>query len=117
MVLLLVALAQVMTTHSYLPLFKPILNPLIRSRRIYQSFPTVFYDDDESLKHLKGKHSKIANFWIEQLLKVEKQSARELIGQLKPDNVLGYEGATGPAKKGSHRLLASYLLYDFFFEL
>lgn len=58
-------------------------------------------DDMGHLRHLMGENSKIDRYWIRQLSMLPHGTARDLIPQLIPDNFIGYEGVTGPAKKGT----------------
>ena len=58
-------------------------------------------DDMNHLRHLMTADSKIDRYWIHQLSLLQHGTARDLIPQLIPDNYIGYEGVTGPAKKGT----------------
>ena len=58
-------------------------------------------DDTLHLRHLMKDDSKIDKYWIKQLSLLPHGTARDLIPQLIPDNFIGYEGVTGPAKKGT----------------
>lgn len=47
------------------------------------------------------KFSKISNYWIHQLSRLEKSSVRLLIPHLTTNNLLGFEASNGPPKKGT----------------
>jgi hypothetical protein len=51
------------------------------------------------IERLRGK--KITNYWLSELAKLDRPSARMLIPQLNADTPLGFEPATGPVKKGT----------------
>ena len=53
-----------------------------------------------NLQHLKAGNI-ITEYWIKKLSQLPHGTARNLVPQLVPDNVVGYEGVTGPAKSGS----------------
>jgi hypothetical protein len=51
------------------------------------------------IERLRGK--KITDYWLSELNKLDRPSARVLISQLNADTPLGFEPVTGPARKGT----------------
>ena len=88
------------------------LRPVLRNRTVSRhkthglaasniDFEGIEADDTVHLRHLMKDDSKIDKYWIKQLSLLPHGTARDLISQLIPDNFIGYEGVTGPAKKGT----------------
>ena len=55
----------------------------------------------EFLAHLTQPGSKVDPYWLEHLRAVRRPAAKALISQIVNSNPLGFEPATGPAKKGT----------------
>lgn len=61
-------------------------------------------EDIELVSHLTVKGSKIDEYWIKQMKRIDKPVARDLISQLTPENVLGYRKPTGEEIKAGTML-------------
>ena len=88
-------LLAMVSLRAALPLFSP------RGRRCLATrFARSHGDDVEAaIELLRGPHSRVSPYWIEQLRRVEKPSAQRLIRKLVPDNALGYISSTTMIEK------------------
>jgi len=80
-------------------------SPIIRKLKpLFLSMAAKYFNDntiDEYINYLEVSKGRLDRYWIGKLREVDKPSAKALITQLISENELGYNAATGPAKKGT----------------
>ena len=67
-----------------------------RRQNALRLFSGTHYDDSfifnpNLITHLEGPSSRINDYWLKQLKRVERQVARDMISKLTPDNAVGFE--------------------------
>lgn len=105
-----ISIASIMKlTKTHKPLHNIIIRRLLSYNHRYIQLKSSLYNEaDVNFDHITKKTSYISSYWIQQLKRIDRPSAKNLIPLLVPDNVLGYEGVIkGPARKGT---LVDYVL-------